>query len=82
MITGRYVRWLKPKHKFVWGLKGWVRVNRYGEYVSEPEIIGATEKEAEEILAEAIEGWLSFNFSVRPIQPYTWPSCVFKFLGW
>jgi hypothetical protein len=72
MITGRYDRWLKPKHKFKWECKGktWC------------EVLGASEKEAEEILAQAIKNWLAFQ--TRPLAPYPWPcpGGIFRFLDW
>jgi hypothetical protein len=81
MITGRYDRYLKPKHKFEWTVKGWGRINRYGDRVEEPEVLGASEKEFEEILAEAIENW-----GQRPIvYYYSWiggSRTNFIYLNW
>ncbi len=48
MITGKYDRWIKPKHEFHWTITG------YG--ISE--VLGASEKEMKEILADGIEMWL------------------------
>jgi hypothetical protein len=58
-------------HKFVWGCKGYLRVNRYGETVREPsEVLGATEKEARETLIEGIERLLdSYPFRSHAYVP-------------
>ena len=47
-------RIIKPRHVFQWTCEGFVRVNRYGEETMDPEVVGATEKEAKELLAEGI----------------------------
>ena len=79
MRTPNRILWadyrLVAKHKFVWTSEGFERINRYGEKVMEPDAVGASAKEAREVLIEAIEGFIKLlPDSFDPCGTFTFPN--------